>query len=190
MDPTTHAELSDSAIIDLYHNRSETAIAATERKYGRYCYTVAVRILHNEQDAEECVNDTWLRAWGAMPPAKPTRLGAFLAAITRHLALDRLDHRHAKGRDSLVEVSEEFWLCVPSNEGDIPDEAAFYDRLNRFLGSLDCRTRVIFLRRYWYAIPIREIAEAADMSEGAVKTLLHRTRKKLKDFFDKEGVSI
>ncbi len=190
MDNTTPKTLQDSVIIELYHARNEAAIAACEQKYGRYCHAVAERILHDPQDAEECVNDTWLEAWHAMPPARPTRLGGFLAAITRHIALDRLDYRRARGRDGIVEVAEEFWDCLPSDEASLADEAAFRDRLDRFLGALDARTRVIFLRRYWYACPIRDIAEAAGISEGAVKSLLHRTRKRLKEFLEEEGITI
>ncbi len=184
----------DSDIIELYHRREEAAIAASARKYGAYCHAVADRILHCREDAEECVNDTWVRAWSAMPPARPTHLKGFLGAITRHLALDRLSHDRAArrgGRDGgIAEVAEEFWECVPDNEASIPDEAAFRDRLDRFLGSLDARDRVVFLQRYFYACPVREIARRAGMSEGAVKTLLHRTRAKLKEFLDKEGISV
>ncbi len=192
--PADTRNLPDSAIVDLYHQRDEGAILASQHKYGRYCHAVAERILQNREDAEECVNDTWLRAWSAMPPARPTRLQGFLGAITRHLALDRLNYARAQKRGGpsscLAEVTDEFWACLPSNEASIADEAAFRDLLNRFLGALDARTRVVFLQRYFYACSVRDIAERAGMSEGAVKLLLYRTRTKLKKFLEKEGISV
>ncbi len=190
-EPLIHdSHLSDTAIIELYHQRDEAAIAACEQKYGRYCHIVAERILHNPQDAEECVNDTWIEAWSVMPPKRPTRLGGFLAAITRHLALDRMDHMHAKKRNGIAEVADEFWDCVPDREESVTDEIIFRERLNAFLSSLDRRTRVVFMQRYWYLCPVREIATRMDMSESAVKTLLHRTRAKFKVFLEKEGISV
>ncbi len=182
--------LPDEAIVELYHKRDEAAIAESQRKYGAYCHRVADRILCNLQDAEECVNDTWVEAWGAMPPKRPACLGGFLAAITRHISLDRLDYNRARKRSGLVEVSEEFWECVPADEASIEDEAAAADRLGRFLGSLDARTRVIFLQRYFYLCPVKDIASRAGMSESAVKTLLFRTRGKLREFLEKEGISV
>ncbi len=180
----------DATIIELFFARSEAAISRCMEKYGRYCHTIAERILHSREDAEECVSDTWLRAWHSIPPARPTRLKGYLGTIARHLALDRLDASRAQKRGEAVEVAEEFWECLPSDEASVADEAAFRDSMDRFLSSLDSRTRVVFLRRYWYICPVREIAEGMGMSEGAVKTLLHRTRVKLKEFLDKEGISI
>ncbi len=183
---------TDAEMIELFFARSESALVDCQRKYGRYCHAIAERILGSPQDAEECVNDTWMRAWCSIPPARPARLSAYLGAITRHLAIDRLEEAHAKkrGGGETAEVSEEFWDCLPSAEGNIPDEVAFSDAMNRFLGALDRRTRVVFLQRYWYIVPVREIAEGQGMSEGAVKTLLHRTREKLKAFLEKEGISV
>ncbi len=181
---------SDEAIIELYHARDESAIAASSAKYGRYCYTVANRILHDPQDTEECLSDTWLEAWHAMPPARPSRLGGFLAAITRHLALDRVDYRRAKCRDGMVEVSDEFWDCLPDNAPAFTDEVALGDLFNRFLSSLDQRTRVVFLRRYWYLCSIHDIALMMDMKETHVKVLLHRTRQRLKAYLEKEGIQV
>ncbi len=184
------SSLSDEAIVDLYFDRDENAIAASSAKYGRMCHTVADRILHDEQDAEECLSDTWIEAWHAIPPARPARLGGFLASITRHLALDRVDYRRAKCRDGVVEVSDEFWDCVPDNAAAFTDEVAFSDLVNRFLASLDSRTRIVFLQRYWHLCEIRDIARAHRMSENAVKVLLHRTRKRFKAYLEKEGISI
>ncbi len=184
------SSLSDEAIVDLYFDRDENAIAASSAKYGRMCHTVADRILHDEQDAEECLSDTWIEAWHAIPPSRPARLGGFLAAITRHLALDRVDYRRAKCRDGVVEVSDEFWDCVPDNAAAFTDEIAFSDLVNRFLASLDSRTRIVFLQRYWHLCEIRDIARAHRMSENAVKVLLHRTRKRFKAYLEKEGISI
>ncbi len=184
------ASLSDDTIIELYHDRDENAIAASSAKYGRLCHTVADRILHNPQDTEECLSDTWLEAWQSIPPARPTRLGGFLAAITRHLALDRVDYRRAKCRDGVVEVSDEFWDCVPDNAAAFTDDVAFGDLLNRFLGALEARTRIVFLQRYWYLCSIRDIAAMQQMSENNVKILLYRTRMRLKAYLEKEGIQV
>ncbi len=189
-DRTTGTDLSDTDIVELYHNRSETAIAESQKKYGRYCHAVAERILRSPQDAEECVSDTWMAAWSAMPPERPTRLGGYLAAITRHIALDRMDRMHAQKRCGVVEVSEEFWECVPDSAESIADAVIFRERINAFLHSLDRRTRIIFMQRYWYICSIREIAERMGMTENNVKVILHRTREKFKQFLEKEGITV
>ncbi len=179
----------DGDIVELYFARSEEAIAESEKKYGQSCYAVAYRILCDHGDAEECVNDTWLRAWNAIPPEKPTCLGAYLCTITRRLALTRYEYKHASRRFAGVEASlEELSECIPEGCLSVMDEVVIRMAINSFLDSLPTRTRMIFLRKYWYLDSISGIAEALGMSEAAVKVSLHRTREKFRKWLAKEGV--
>jgi RNA polymerase sigma-70 factor (ECF subfamily) len=181
--------ITDAQIVDLYFARSEEAIAACQQKYGAACYRIAYNILYSVEDAEECVNDTWLKAWNAIPPEKPTRLGAWLSTVTRRLALTRYEHRKAARRYAGVESSlEELSECIPDNSLSIADETVLRMAINGFLASLPTRTRMIFLRKYWYMDNVAAIAKALGMSEGAVKVTLHRTREKFRKWLTKEGI--
>ena len=182
--------MEDHKIIDLYWARSQQAIAESEAKYGPYCRSIARGILDRAEDAEECVNDTWFRAWNAMPPQRPNILSAFFGKLTRNLSLDRWrKERAAKRGGSQVEVAlHELEDCLPGK--DTPEETLrrkeFRDGLNRFLETLPERERVIFVSRYWYLRSIREISQGTGLSEGSIKTQLCRTRKKLHTFLQKE----
>ena len=183
--------MEDKDIVDLYWAREESAIRETEKKYGRYCHYVASRILQSDEDAEEVVNDTYLRAWNSIPPSRPTQLKAYLAKIASRLSLDRYDARSAekRGGGELPLVLEELAECVPSGEGEhLADEITLRDAVNRFLWSLPRETRRIFVRRYWYASSVAEIAREYGMKESAVGMLLLRTRAKLKHELNKEGI--
>ena len=182
--------MDDQKIVELYWERSETAVEETQKKYGRYCYSIANRILRSELDAEECVNDTYVRAWESMPPERPSVLSGFLGRITRNLALNRYDYNRAQKRDALSTVESEYWECMPSAEGSIEDEVALGRALDAFLAGLPSQTRIVFLRRYWYACTIREIAKSTALSESNVKVILHRTRKELKEYLQREGIGI
>ncbi len=182
--------MDDRAIIELYWQRAETAIVESHHAYGAYCHSIAMHILHSREDAEECVNDTWLAAWKAIPPARPQNLKGFFGSITRHIALDRYDREHAKKRDGVAQVAEEFWDCVPDTEEPILEEIIFKERINAFLGTLDRETRIIFLQRYWYMCPVRDIARRLHMKESHVRVILYRTREKLRVYLGKEGVTI
>jgi RNA polymerase sigma-70 factor (ECF subfamily) len=183
--------MEDKDIVDLYWAREESAIRETEKKYGRYCHYVASRILQSDEDAEEVVNDTYLRAWNSIPPSRPTQLKAYLAKIASRLSLDRYDARSAekRGGGELPLVLEELAECVPSGEGEhLADEITLRDAVNRFLWSLPVESRRIFVRRYWYASSVAEIAREYGMKESAVGMLLLRTRAKLKHELNKEGI--
>jgi RNA polymerase sigma-70 factor (ECF subfamily) len=183
--------MDDQQIVDLYWKRDESAIAETQKKYGKYCHTIAYAILHSHEDAEECVNDTYLRAWGAIPPAKPGRLSTFLGKITRNLSLDRYEKNTAQKRSGPVElVLDELCECIPDADSalDPIDMIALGDAINAFLGGLPQKTRQIFLRRYWYMSPVKEIARDMGMSEGTVKVSLMRTRESFKAYLEKEGI--
>ncbi len=186
--------MEDAQIVDLYWARSESAIAETAEKYGRYCHAIAFNILHNDEDSEECVNDTYMKAWNAMPDARPRRLGAFLGRITRNLSLNRLEQLRAekRGAGQVPLALEELADCIPATDSAerIIDDLALTNALNRFLTSLSAEKRIIFLRRYWYLSPVEEIAEDLALSESKVKMSLLRSRKELKLFLEKEGVDL
>ena len=182
--------MEDQKIVELYWERSESALEETRKKYGRYCHSIAYRILNSDPDAEECVNDTYLRAWESMPPQKPTFLQGFLGAITRNLALNRYDYNRAGKRDALQTIAQEYWESVPSGELPLVEQIELRRVINAFLATLPPKTRTVFLRRYWYACPIREIAQGMGMSESNVKVMLHRTRQAFKEYLEKEGIGL
>lgn len=183
----------DQNILGMFFDRQEAAVAAVKQKYGRLCLSVALRILPDFRDAEECVNDTCLRAWNTIPPARPKSLQAYLCAITRNLALDRYDYNNAAKRSTaLTEAFEELEPCLPASGSAerMESRQEFSDFLNGFLADLKPETRVFFVRRYWYGESIREIAEACRVTEEKVKSSLFRTRRKFADAVRKEGVSL
>jgi RNA polymerase sigma-70 factor (ECF subfamily) len=186
--------LDDSEIIRLYWARSDTAISETEQKYGTYCRYIAYNILQNHQDAEECVNDAYLRLWNAIPPARPERLQTYLGKITRNLALNRWESASARkrgaGQTSLV--LEELASCIPGGAPSdrLAEDLLTRDVLDRFLQSLAPQTRKIFVRRYWYMSSVKEIARDYGLSESKVAVTLFRARNKLKTVLEKEGIQI
>lgn len=183
--------MTDEEIVRLYWQRSDRAIAATETAYGGYCYSVAYGVLNNSEDAEESVNDTYLAAWNAIPPTWPESLKAFLGKITRRLAISRLRHenRLKRGGGEAVLAIEELAECTPSDfdtQGTV-EAKELAKIINNFLESLSPREQNLFVARYWYVLPVADIAEKLDMRPGAVKTALHRLRKKLMEELRKEG---
>ena len=184
--------MDDSKIIALYMARSEQAISETSEKYGGYCYSIAYRILQSREDAQECVNDTYLRAWNAIPPNHPKQLQTYLGKITRNLALNRWQMLSAQKRDAgqTVQILDELLECLPAGEDTALDKLLLKDVLDRFLGTLPVQTRKMFVRRYWYMSPVKEIAEEYGLSESKVTVTLFRTRKKLKSVLEKEGIDL
>jgi len=186
--------MDDRNIIELYWQRSEEAIRESDRKYGAYCHVIAHNILESREDSEECVNDTWLRAWNAMPPQRPDRLAAFFGKITRRLAIDRFRERRAQRRGGgQAELAiDELNECVASHS----DTEAEFSRLELekalscFLRSLPRRDCDIFLRRYFFVSDTGAIAAEYGMKESNVLLILSRTRGKLKTFLRKEGYEI
>ncbi len=186
-------DMDDTRIVELYWERSQSAVEQTHLKYGKYCHTIAYNILYSNEDAEECVNDTYVRAWSAMPPHKPNNLSGFLGRITRNLALDRYDRRRAAKRSGNTELAlEELAECIPNGESSlsVSDAVVLKDAINGFLASLPKNTRIIFMRRYWYLCSITEIAKGMGMSESNVKVSLMRTRKLFREYLEKEGFVI
>ena len=189
--PPHEGHLPDETIVALYFDRSEEAIAACQVKYGKTCHTIAYNILHSDEDAEECVSDTWLRAWNAIPPEKPARLGAWLSTVTRRLALSRFEHKTAAKRYGGVDASlEELSECVTAGSLTLADEVALSGAINSFLASLPTRARMIFMRKYWYMDSVADIARAMGLGESAVKVSLHRTREKFRKHLEKEGITV
>ena len=184
--------MDDKQILELYQKRSETAISETADKYGKYCYCIAYRILYDELDSEECVNDTYLRAWEAIPPQCPEKLSAFLGKITRNLALNRYKYylREKRGNGQTALVIDELNECLPASNSteESVEEKLLVELLNQFLYSLPPEKRNIFLRRYWYLSSIQEIAKDYGFSESKVKMILLRIRNKLSQVLEKEGV--
>lgn len=184
--------MNDSKIIDLYWERSEAAISETANKYSKYCHYIAYNILHNNEDSEECVNDTYLRAWGTMPPRRPNQLSTFLGKITRNLSLNKYEWYSAekRGLGQVPLVLDELQECIPgvNNVEQVVDDMVLVQIFNHFLANLPKDTRKIFVRRYWYLSPIKEIAADYKFSESKVKMMLFRTRNELKQVLEKEGI--
>ena len=186
--------MRDTDILDLYWARNEQAITETQRVYGKYCYSIAWNILFNKEDSDECVNDTWLRAWNAIPPKRPGRLELFLGTITRNLSLDRWKGRHTmkRGNGEMMLALDELAECVPDmhETEDLVEAAELARLLNEFLRSLPERECNVFLRRYWYVEEYGDIAKRYGMKLNTVKTSLFRTRVKLRSYLEEEGVII
>ena len=184
--------MDDKQIVALYWERSEDAIAQTEKKYGRYCHYIARNILYSDQDAEECVNDTYQKAWETMPPKKPELLSAYLGKLTRHIAINRYIHDHADkrspGMQVILDEAEEF-IPDPA-DSDVSDEIHLRDAINFFVASLTQEVRVVFVRRYWYMSSVKDIAKDYGMTESNVKVTLMRTRNRFKEYLEREGISI
>ena len=184
--------MEDKDIIALYWERSEEAIRSTAAKYGAYCAQIIRRVLGDGRDAEECLSDTWLGAWNAMPPQKPARLPPFLGRIARNTALDRYDYNRAQRRNGVFEVVlEELAECVSGTplEEDF-DLHRLGEAISGFLDGVSPAARLVFLRRYWYCDAVAEIAAGTGFSPSKVKSLLHRTRKGLKEHLRKEGYDL
>ena len=181
-------------IIDLYFNRNEKAVDETAKKYGNYCFTISKNILKNEGDAQECVNDTYLKAWNNIPPTKPSKLRIFLGRITRNLSLDRYKFNRTKKREG-----SEFELLLTELEecisGDLTVEAEIESNfvveiINEWLLAQLPINRKIFVRRYWHAESIKDLVNNFQISESKVKSILFRMRKNLKVHLGEEGVEL
>lgn len=184
--------MEDSRIVDLYWQRSADAIAETHTKYGRYCHAIARNILGSDQDAEECVNDTWLSAWNAMPVHRPERLGPFVGKITRALACNRYNALRAekRGGGQMPLLLEELGDCVPASPSaaQAVEDRELERALDRFLHTLPEQSCNIFLRRYWFAESLTDIAARYSLNQNTVKTSLFRSREKLRKYLEKEGI--
>ena len=184
--------MDDKAILDLYWSRSERAISETDAKYGAYCFTIAYNILSSREDSQESVNDTYLAAWNSMPPKRPAVLSAFLGKITRYISLD-----HWKKRSRLKRGGGEVELCLEELQDCVSGKESTEDKLirretitavNRFLDTLSETERKVFLCRYWYLEPVKDIAQRFGFSPNRTSTMLRRVRQKLNACLAKEGL--
>ena len=184
--------MEDAAIVDLYWQRYDRAISETDRKYGRYCHRIAYNICANKEDAEECVNDTWFRAWNSMPFERPSVLSGFLGAIARNLALDRYRAKHSLKRGggemplALDELGDCVWgLSDPEREIETKE---LEQAIDRFVEGLPETEQIIFISRYWFLAPVAEIAAKRGCTQGKVKVTLFRLREKLKLYLQEENL--
>ena len=183
--------MEDNQIVELYFQRNADAIKETDSKYGSYCFAIADNILHNREDSEECVNDTWLGAWNAMPPQRPNMLRMFLAKITRNLSFNRFNVRSAekRGGGEIHLVLDELAECI-ANESDTENEYLAKELeqcIKLFVRGLPEREGNVFVRRYFFTEPVSMIAKRYSMTDNNVMVSLSRTRKKLKAHLEKEG---
>ena len=184
--------MEDRAILSLFQQRKEEAIDACRTEYDGYLTSLALRILHSPQEAEECVSDTYWQVWQRIPPDEPRHFRAYLAAICRYFAFGRLDVQHAQKRSAeIVELSEELSCCLPDRTAEDDFQLReLGELLDAFLRTLKAEPRHIFLRRYWFADSVKEIAARYGISESKVKTSLFRTRQQLRTYLESEGYTV
>lgn len=181
--------MEDSRIVDLYWARDEAAISESDRKYGRMLSSLSYSLLSSREDAEECVNDTYIGAWNAMPTARPDHLGAFLSKIARRISIDRFREKHSEKRGGIDNLTSELTECIPDTSGESELDSKEIRRvINGFLSDCDEEKRVMFVLRYFYSKPIEEIALRVGSGESRVKTTLHRMRAALKKRLEEEGL--
>lgn len=185
--------MEDREIVDLFWSRSEDAISQTDRKYGRYCRYIAYKILHDNSDTEEVINDTYLKTWNTIPENRPDSLKSYVGMICRQLSFNVFEAKNRKKR--VVQISlvlDELSECIPDNASNnaVGESFELQDALNRFVRSLPENHRQIFVRRYWYSSPVKDIAKAFDMTENHTNVLLFNIRKKLKAFLTEEGFDV
>ncbi len=186
--------MEDKDIVNLYLQRNKTAIKETSVKYGGYCKSIAKNILGNNEDADECVNDTYLHTWNSIPPHKPKILSAYLGKITRHLSFDKFRYNNAekRGAGEITLVLQELEECVSGSESieNELNKQQLISELNNFLTTLSKENCNVFLCRYWYAMSIADIAERFSLTENNVSVILNRTRNKLKAHLTERGFEL
>lgn len=184
--------MDDKKIIELFFRRDEAAVSEVRSKYGRLCYKISGNILKNEEDIEECISDTYLALWNSIPPERPLHLSSYICRILKNFCLNRSKYNSAEKRCeaftlSLHELSE----CIPdfSAENEL-SVSELGKAISSFLRSEKSISRAVFIRRYWYSDSVRDIALRYGLNESTVRSLLHRARKKLKEYLTKEGYYI
>ena len=187
--------MDDHAIVELYHRREERAIAETDQKYGGLCRSIALRLLGDREDAEECANDTWQRAWDTMPPQRPSSLRAYFAKITRNLSIDRWRARRAEKRGAglsvlLDELEESLPLPAAPSAEEIAEARETARAIDRWLDTLSPADRKAFLRRYWYGQRVDRVAAQAGCSPNSMAKRLGRLRDGLRRALEQEGINV
>jgi len=186
-------KINDGRIIELFYERKEEAILELSKKYGAACQKIALNILGNYSDAEECVNEAYLGAWNSIPPERPSPLFAYICRIVRNLAIKKYHKNTAKKRNSYYNVAlDELENCIPSDFSveDEMDSEELTRIFDDFLQNLDWENRIMFVRRYWFSDSVKDIAKMFKMSSHAVTVRLSRTREKLKKYLIDKGVKI
>ena len=186
--------MEDYEIVEMYWDRDENAIARTDQKYGKYCRKIAYSILFDREDTEECVNDTYLQTWNSIPPQRPEKLSTYVGKICRNIAINLYEKLNAAKRggtetDACLDELAEL-VGKNSDAEEQLDLSVLTDTINAFLRNCEKEARIIFVQRYWYMIPVKEIAKENRISESKVKMTLLRTREKLRDYLLEEGYSI
>ena len=184
--------MQDNELLQLFLDRDERAISETSEKYGRYCFYIADNILPTRQDSEECVNDAYVTLWKTIPPQKPESIKGYLAKVLRNAALSMLRRQNAKKRGSGIveEIIDELSEAETDSPETITDAKMLSDLINGFVEGLEKQQRLIFVKRYWYLCPSKQIAKECDMSVAAVNMALHRLRQQLKKYLEQEGFNI
>ncbi len=185
-------QTKDDEIIELYWKRDPKAIEETQTHYGEKLGRLSFGILENREDAQECVNDTYLRTWNSIPPTRPQFLFAYLAKICRFLCFDVLDHKNAQKRSALVvELTHEMQQCIPdSRDEDKVQGEQIGQNITAFLRTQSKQDRLLFMKRYWYGVSIKDLAQQMQISESSAKVRLHRIRGRLKKYLESEGIWI
>ncbi len=185
--------MEDLQIIELYFARTESAISETDNKYGRMLHRIALNILSNPLDSEEIVNDTYGKVWTAIPPERPTSLGAYLGRITRNLSINRWHQQRAKRRYNGAEVLlSELHDCIPDTHTveTVIEARELAQIIDRWLGTLSADDRVLFLRRYWFGDAVSLLADECMTSANKMAGRLYRLRQGLKKALEMEGISL
>ena len=185
-------QMEDFKIVDLYWQRSERAISETRAKYERMLSGISYSLLRSDEDAEECVNDTYLSAWNSMPSDRPIYLGAYLSKIIRALSIDRFRSKHSKRRGGFEELCEELDECIPDSSSiqEQYENGQLAKTINRFIAELPEEKRVIFIRRYFYSDSVEQIAARMGFTSSKVKTSLFRIREELRQILEKEDMLV
>lgn len=185
--------MDDEKIVQLFWDRSEEAISQTDKKYGKMCFSVSNGVLCSEEDAKECVNDAYLSVWNNIPPQKPRSFSAFLTRIVRNISINRYNYNKADKRrvnmSAILEEIDEFTPDSVSVESE-HEKKQLITAINNFVAGLPNESRVIFVRRYWYMSPVKEIARDYSVGESYVKIRLMRTRNMLKEYLESEGFEL
>lgn len=185
--------MEDNEIIELFWQRSQQAITETDGKYGGRLQNLSMNILHDREDAEECVNDTYHATWNTLPPERPNYFFAYLAKLARNFSFGKYDYYHAQKRNvTVVELSEELENCIPSPD-DLEqrlDSKEIGRIISDFLYAQSVEMRTVFVRRYWYMESVKDISHAFQISESKVKSILFRMRNKLRNHLEKEGIHL
>ena len=185
--------MHDFEIIELYWNRDERAIAESDIHYGAYCRRISMNILSNAEDTEECVNDTWRRAWENIPPQKPSSLSAFFGRIVRNSSISRYRANRAKKRfDGISLLLSELEDCLPSRSSaaEEAEGQSLSETLGRWLSELPQNDRILFIRRYWYGDSVKSLAKESGITQNQLSKRMLRLRKKLREILEQEGFYI